>query len=251
MTQELAGKVAVITGSSRGIGKACALRFAEAGARVVINYRTHAADALAVQTEILERTGQESLCIQADVAVLSDVQRMFDQVMQHWGQVDILVNNAGIYRDSLLLRMKEEDWLDVLHTNLNSLFYCTKTAAKIMLRQKSGRIVNIASVVGLIGNEGQANYATAKAGILGFTKTLARELAPRHIAVNAVAPGYIDSEMTEGLSDSVRADVMRKIPYQRFGECSEVAEVVLFLSSDRCRYLTGQTLNVDGGMVMS
>jgi len=247
---EFENKVALVTGSSRGIGRACALKLAEAGARVVVNYQHHAEVAEAVCAEIASRWQRETLCIQADVTDLEQVQQMFSQVLEQWGRLDILVNNAGIHRDNLLLRMKSEDWDDVIATNLKGLFHCTKLAARQMLKQKSGRIVNIASIVGQIGNEGQTNYATSKAGIMGFTKSIALELAPRQIAVNAVAPGYIDSEMTENLSDSKRTETLKKIPYGRFGDCAEVAEVVLFLSSERCQYLTGQTLNVDGGMVM-
>lgn len=248
--RELSGKVALITGSSRGIGKACAWRLAEAGAHIVINYQQDADAACQVADEIAETCAVETLCIQADVAQMEQVQSMFETIQDRWGRLEILINNAGIHRDNLLLRMKADDWDEVISTNLKGLFNCTKLAARMMLKQKSGRIVNLASVVGQIGNEGQANYATTKAGIIGFTKSVALELAPRQIAVNAVAPGYIDSEMTLGLTDTKRQEVLKKIPYGRFGLCSEVAEVVLFLSSDRCQYLTGQTINVDGGMVM-
>lgn len=244
----LSGKIALITGSSRGIGKACAFRLAEAGAHVVVNYQHDFEAAQIVCLELEERFGIEAICLQADISDFEQVKQMFDAIQERWSRLDILVNNAGIHRDSLLLRMKPEDWNAVMATNLNGLFYCTKLAAKMMLKQKSGRIVNIASVVGLIGNEGQANYATTKAGVIGFTKSVALELAPRHIAVNAIAPGYIDSEMTVGLSEQKRVETLRKIPFGRFGQCSEVAEVVLFLSY--CQYMTGQTINIDGGMVM-
>lgn len=247
---ELTGKVALITGSSRGIGRACALRLAEAGAAVVINYCHREADARAVQTEIENRFATETLCIRADISQASAVQAMFEQVLTRWNRLDILINNAGIVRDNLLLRMSEQDWDEVVSTNLRGLFHCTKQAAKIMLRQKSGRIVNLSSVVGQMGNEGQANYATSKAGISGFTRSIALELAPRGIVVNAVAPGYIESEMTQGLSPAKRTEILQKIPFQRFGRCEEVAEMVLFLSSERCQYLTGQTINLDGGLVM-
>lgn len=246
---ELTGKVALVTGSSRGIGRACVLKLAEAGAQVVINYFSQIEAAREVQTQI-EAVGGKALIIQADISQSDQVQAMFEQVMAHWGRLDILVNNAGITRDGLLLRMQAEDWDDVVSTNLRGLFNCTKRAAKIMLKQKSGKIVNLSSVVGQVGNEGQANYATTKAGILGFTRSVALELASRGIAVNAVAPGYIESEMTEGISDAKRAELLQKIPFQRFGSCEEVAEMVLFLSSDKCRYITGQTFNIDGGMVM-
>ncbi len=246
---ELTGKVALVTGSSRGIGRACVLKLAEAGARVVINYFSQIEAAREVQAQI-EAAGGEALIIQADISQSDQVQAMFEQVMAHWGRLDILVNNAGITRDGLLLRMQTEDWDDVVSTNLRGLFNCTKRAAKIMLKQKSGKIVNLSSVVGQVGNEGQANYATTKAGILGFTRSVALEMASRGISVNAVAPGYIESEMTESISAAKRAELLQKIPFQRFGRCEEVAEMVLFLSSDKCRYITGQTFNIDGGMVM-
>jgi 3-oxoacyl-[acyl-carrier protein] reductase len=246
---ELTGKVALVTGSSRGIGRACVLKLAEAGARVVINYFSQLEAAREVQAQI-EAAGGEALIIQADISQSDQVQAMFEQIMAHWGRLDILVNNAGITRDGLLLRMQTEDWDDVVSTNLRGLFNCTKRAAKIMLKQKSGKIVNLSSVVGQVGNEGQANYATTKAGILGFTRSVALEMASRGISVNAVAPGYIESEMTDGISDAKRAELLQKIPFQRFGSCEEVAEMVLFLSSDKCSYITGQTFNIDGGMVM-
>jgi 3-oxoacyl-[acyl-carrier protein] reductase len=246
---ELNGKVALVTGSSRGIGRACVVKLAEAGAKVVINYFSQAEAAEAVQAQI-QSQGGEALIIQADISQADQVQAMFDQVIATWGRLDILVNNAGITRDGLLLRMASQDWDDVVSINLRGLFNCTKRAAKIMLKQKSGKIVNLSSVVGQVGNEGQANYATTKAGILGFTRSVALELASRGIAVNAVAPGYIESEMTEGMTEAKSAEVIQKIPFKRFGTCEEVAEMVLFLSSDRCRYLTGQTINIDGGMVM-
>ncbi len=248
---ELTGRVALITGASRGIGRACALRLAEAGASVVVNYRQGAAEAEAVCAEIKERFQTPTLCIQADISVYEQVEQMFQQILTQWQGLDILVNNAGIHRDGLLARMSHQDWDDVLSTNLNGLFYCSKLATKQMLKQKSGRLVNITSVVGQTGNAGQTNYAASKAGVIGFTKSLARELAPRQIAVNAVAPGFIESEMTESLSETQRQENIKKIPYARFGRCSEVAEVVLFLASDRCQYMTGQTLNLDGGLVMN
>lgn len=247
---ELRGKVALVTGSSRGIGRGCALRLAEEGAHVVVNFVSNQHEAERVLDTIKTRYYGDALCLQADIRKMADVQRMYQTILDRWGKLDILVNNAGIYRDNLLLRMREEEWQDVLQTNLTGMFHCTKLAVKQMLKQKQGKIINITSVVGQIGNEGQANYATAKAGIIGFTRTMALELASRQITVNAVAPGYIESEMTEGLTDTQRVEILKKIPFNRFGECSEVAEVVLFLSSDRCRYMTGQTINVDGGMVM-
>lgn len=248
---ELLGRVALISGASRGIGRACALRLAEAGAAVVVNYRQGAAEAEAVCAEIKARFQTPTLCIQADISVYEQVEQMFQQVLSQWQRLDILVNNAGIHRDGLLARMSHQDWDDVMRTNLNGLFYCSKLATKQMLKQKSGRLINITSVVGQTGNAGQTNYAASKAGVIGFTRSLARELAPRQIAVNAVAPGFIESEMTESLSEAQREENIKKIPYARFGSCSEVAEVVLFLASDRCQYMTGQTLNLDGGLVMN
>ncbi|PKL75740.1 MAG: 3-oxoacyl-[acyl-carrier-protein] reductase [Candidatus Melainabacteria bacterium HGW-Melainabacteria-1] len=246
---ELTGKVALVTGSSRGIGRACALRLAAAGADLVLNYHFNAEEAELVRQEA-EALGVRVACLQADVSQAAQVDAMFAQIQAQFGRLDVLVNNAGITRDKLLLRMTQADWDDVMATNLRGLFNCTRPAVKMMLKQQSGRIVNIASVVGIVGNAGQCNYAASKAGVLGFTRSLALELAPRRIAVNAVAPGFIASEMTLSLSANARAEVLKKIPYGRLGECPEVAEVVLFLSSDRCQYLTGQTLNVDGGMVM-
>lgn len=250
MQRDLQGKVALITGSSRGIGKACALKLASAGADIAINYVSHSDEAEEVRAEIEAQFDVKARCYQADISCVEQVQEMFSALLNEWSHLDILVNNAGIHRDNLLMRMKDKDWDDVISINLKGLFNCTKLASRQMLKQKQGRIVNVASVVGQIGNEGQANYATTKAGIMGFTKSLALELGPRQIAVNAVAPGYIDSEMTEQLPAAKRQEVLSKIPYGRFGQCEEVAEVVLFLSSEKCRYLTGQTINVDGGMVM-
>lgn len=250
MERELAGKVALITGASRGIGRACALRLAHAGADIALNYHHHPDDAEVLKELLIQDYGVQAECFAADVASAEQTEKMFQDVMTRWGRLDILINNAGITRDGLLLRMKPEDWDAVMNVNLKGLFHCSRLASKIMLKQKSGRMVNISSVVGQTGNAGQSNYAASKAGVLGFTKSLALELAPRGIAVNAVAPGYIESDMTQALNETVREQALKKIPLGRFGECSEVAEVVLFLSSERCRYLTGQTLNVDGGLVM-
>lgn len=251
MQRELENQVALVTGASRGIGRACAERLAAAGAHVVVNYHANPDEAEALCASLETLYGVQTLCLQADVGVLKDVEALFAAVQSHFGRLDILVNNAGITRDQLLLRLKPEDWDAVLATNLTGVFHCCKAAARMMLRQKSGRIVNMASVVGHTGNAGQTHYAASKAGVLGFTKSLALELASRGIAVNAVAPGYIDSEMTAVLPEALRENQAKKIPWGRFGTCEEVAEVVLFLSSERSRYLTGQTLNVDGGLVMN
>ncbi|MGV3523562.1 MAG: 3-oxoacyl-[acyl-carrier-protein] reductase [Candidatus Sericytochromatia bacterium] len=251
MQRELDNQVALVTGASRGIGRACAERLAAAGAHVVVNYHANPEEAEELCLRLEAEQGVQTLCMQADVGVLADVEALFAAVQARFGRLDILVNNAGITRDQLLLRLKPEDWEAVLATNLTGVFHCCKAAARMMLRQKSGRIVNMASVVGQTGNAGQTHYAASKAGVLGFTKSLALELASRGIAVNAVAPGYIDSEMTAVLPEALRESQAKKIPWGRFGTCEEVAEVVLFLSSERSRYLTGQTLNVDGGLVMN
>lgn len=243
-------KVVLVTGSSRGIGKACITRFAEAGARVVVNALHHPEEAEMLVRELNAQDGDRAMKVVADVTDETQVAFLFEETLARWGRLDVLVNNAGIHRDSLLLRMSLTQFQQVIDVNLKSLFLCCKQASRIMLKQKAGRIVNIASVVGRTGNSGQSNYAASKAGVIAFTQSLAQELASRHIAVNAVAPGFIDSDMTQHFTPAQREKILQKIPLGRFGDCAEVAEVVLFLSSDRCRYVTGQTLNVDGGMVM-
>jgi 3-oxoacyl-[acyl-carrier protein] reductase len=244
----LAGKVAIVTGASRGIGRAIALQLAEIGAKVVVNYASSngAADELVAQ---IEGIGGEAISVQADVSKADEMDALFSTVMAKWSRVDILVNNAGITRDTLLLRMKPEDWQAVIDTNLTGVFLATRLASKIMLKQKSGRIINIASVAGQMGNPGQANYSAAKAGVIGFTKTVAKELATRGITVNAVAPGFIATDMTNDL----KADaILQYIPLGRYGQPEEVAGMVRFLASDSAAaYITGQTFNVDGGMVMA
>lgn len=243
-------QVVLVTGSSRGIGKACIEHFAAAGAKVVVNALHHPDDAEALVADLNERHGECAIKVVADVTDEAQVAFLFSETLARWGRLDVLVNNAGIHRDHLLLRMSLEHFQQVIDVNLKSLFLCCKQASRIMLKQKAGRIVNIASVVGRTGNSGQSNYAASKAGVIGFTRSLAQELASRHITVNAVAPGFIDSDMTQHLDAAQREKILQKIPLGRLGDCAEVAEVVLFLSSDRCRYVTGQTLNVDGGMVM-
>jgi 3-oxoacyl-[acyl-carrier protein] reductase len=244
----LVGKVAIVTGASRGIGRAIALQLAEIGAKVVVNYASSnvAADELVAQ---IEGNGGEAISVKADVSKAVEMDELFTAVMAKWSRVDILVNNAGITRDTLLLRMKPEDWQAVIDTNLTGVFLATRLASKIMLKQKSGRIINIASVAGQMGNPGQANYSAAKAGVIGFTKTVAKELATRGITVNAVAPGFIATDMTNDLKAE---GILQYIPLGRYGQPEEVAGMVRFLAADpAAAYITGQTFNVDGGMVMS
>lgn len=245
----LEGKVALVTGASRGIGKAIALLLAENGADVAVNFAGSTAAAEAVAAEI-EKMGRKAILVQGDVSQTEVCAEMVDKVVKELGRIDILVNNAGITRDTLLLRMKEEDWDAVLNTNLKGVFNCTKAAVKYMAKQRSGSIVNISSVVALMGNAGQANYAAAKAGILGFTRSVAKEMAARGIRVNAVTPGFIKTDMTSVLSEKVVAAMEASIPLARLGEPEDIAKAVLFLVSDNAAYITGQTLHVDGGMVM-
>lgn len=245
----LTGKTAIVTGGSRGIGRAIALCLAEEGAKVAVIYAGNTAAAEETLQAITEKGGQV-ISIQCDVANEDAVNAMVKQVKEQFGSVDILVNNAGITRDGLLMRMKTADWQAVLDTNLTGTFFCTKAVTKIMMKQRSGAIVNLTSVVGLTGNAGQANYAAAKSGIIGFTKSVAKELASRGIRANAVAPGCIDTDMTAVLSDAVKEEMIKTIPLGRVAQPEEVAKAVLFFVSDCASYITGQVLNVDGGMVM-
>ena len=249
MQINLKDKVALVTGASRGIGRAIATTLAGSGALAVINYRNNAAAADEVVSAITAAEGRAA-AIQADVSDAAEVERLFKAVIERYGKIDILVNNAGITRDTLLLRMKEEDFDAVLQTNLRGVYLCTKAALRPMTKARSGRIINITSVVGLMGNAGQANYAAAKAGIIGFTKAAAREIASRNITVNAIAPGYIETELTDVLSETVRQAILENIPLGRLGQPQDVANLVCFLASDAAAYITGQTLTVDGGMVM-
>ena len=245
----LDGKVALVTGASRGIGRAIALRLAEEGAKVAINYAGNVKAAEEVKAAIEEKGGK-ALLVQADVSDSAAAEAMVASVVEAFGTVDILVNNAGITWDALFARMKEEDFNAVINTNLKGVFHCTKAVTKLMMKQRSGRIVNMASVVGVTGNAGQANYSAAKAGVIGFTKSVARELAGRGITVNSVAPGFIETDMTAVLSDKVKEAMAEDIPLKRAGKPEDVANAVLFLASDNAAYITGQVLHVDGGMVM-
>lgn len=245
----LTGKTAIVTGGSRGIGRAVSLLLAREGANVGIVYagNTAAAEETKQQAEAL---GAAAAVFQCDVADEQAVADMVKAVKTQFGSVDILVNNAGITRDGLLMRMKEADWQAVLDTNLTGVYHCTKAVSKLMMKQRHGAVINLSSVVGETGNAGQANYAAAKAGIIGFTKAVAKELASRNIRVNAVAPGYVETDMTAGLPDSAKEDMLRSIPLGRPATADDVAQAVLFLASDQACYITGQVLNVDGGMVM-
>jgi 3-oxoacyl-[acyl-carrier protein] reductase len=245
----LSGKTAIITGASRGIGAEIARKMAEAGAKIVVNYSGSQAKAEAVVEEI-KSNGGEAIAVKADVADAVAVKAMVEQTMQAFGSVDILVNNAGITRDNLMMRMKDDEWDDVINTNLKGVFICTKAVTRQMMKQRSGRIVNIASIVGVMGNAGQANYVAAKAGVIGLTKTTARELASRNITANAVAPGFITTDMTDKLGEDIQKSMLAQIPLGRFGKPEEVAKAALFLASDDASYMTGQTLHLDGGMVM-
>ncbi|MEH2465314.1 3-oxoacyl-[acyl-carrier-protein] reductase [Nostoc sp.] len=245
----LQDKVAIVTGASRGIGRAIAIELATQGAIAIVNYTSSSAAAEAVVTEITAAGGQ-AIAIQADVSKSDQVDALVNAVIEKFSRVDILVNNAGITRDTLLLRLKPEDWQAVIDLNLTGVFLCTRTVSKIMLKQRSGRIINITSVAGQIGNPGQSNYSAAKAGVIGFTKSVAKELATRGITVNAVAPGFITTDMTSNLNNS--EDILKYIPLGRFGQPEEVAGMVRFLAADpAAAYITGQVFNVDGGMVMA
>jgi 3-oxoacyl-[acyl-carrier protein] reductase len=245
----LGGKVAIVTGAAQGIGRAIAETLARYGADVVVADLDPARSQETV--DAVSRLGRRALNVKVNVADWNDVKGMADQVLKEWGRIDILVNNAGITRDGLLVRMKEEDWSLVLQVNLNGTFHCTKAVLQPMAKQRYGRIVNIASIVGVMGNAGQANYAASKAAVIGLTKTVAREYASRMITVNAVAPGFIDTAMTQGLPADVKETLQKQIPLGRLGQPSDVAEAVSFLASDQAGYITGQVLHVNGGMLMA
>ena len=247
----LENQVAIVTGASRGIGRAIAVALASEGAKVVVNYASSASAAEAVVAEINSLgNGSEAIAVPADVSKEAEVDSLIKSAIDKWGRVDVLVNNAGITRDTLLLRMKLEDWQSVIDLNLTGVFLTSRAIAKIMLKQKSGRIINIASVSGLMGNAGQGNYSAAKAGVIGFTKTVAKELASRGITVNAVAPGFIATDMTADLKNT--EEILKFIPLGRYGQPEEIAGMVRFLAADpAAAYITGQVFNVDGGMVMA
>jgi 3-oxoacyl-[acyl-carrier protein] reductase len=246
---DLTGKTALVTGASRGIGRAIAIALAEAGADVAINYAGNEA-AAAETARAVEAAGRRALVLQGDVGKLAEFEAMVERVIETFGKLDILVNNAGITRDNLIMRMKEEEFDIVIETNLKGVFNGLKAAVRPMMKQRYGRIINISSVVGVLGNAGQANYVAAKAGVIGLTKSAARELASRGITVNAVAPGFIETDMTEKLAADWKAKLLEDIPLGRMGRPEEVAHAVVFLASDAASYMTGQTLHVDGGMFM-
>lgn len=245
----LTDQVAVVTGASRGLGRAIALELARHGAHVVVNYAGNEAKAQSVVDEI-KNLGRQSFKVQTNVANEQEVKDMIKQVTKVFDRLDILVNNAGITRDNLLMRMKEDEFDQVINTNLKGVFLCTKTVTRQMMRQRSGKIINVASIVGVRGNPGQANYVAAKAGVIGLTKTTAQELASRNILVNAVAPGFISTDMTDELTDEQREDILSMVPLAKLGKPEDVANVVRFLASSDSDYMTGQTLHVDGGIVM-
>lgn len=246
----LTGKCAVVTGASRGIGRAIALQLASEGAKVVVNYSGSEQKAQEVVDEI-KANGGEAIAVQANVADADSVQNLMKSALDTYGSIDILVNNAGITRDNLLMRMKDDEWDDVINTNLKGVFLCTKAVTRQMMKQRAGRIINISSIVGVAGNAGQANYVAAKAGVIGLTKTTAQELASRNILVNAIAPGFITTEMTEGLPEDLKEGMLKQIPLAKLGQPEDIAKAVVFFASDSANYITGQTLQIDGGMVMA
>ncbi|MGV2641450.1 3-oxoacyl-[acyl-carrier-protein] reductase [Clostridium perfringens] len=245
----LKDKVAIVTGGTRGIGRAIALKLADHGANIVINYRNSDKEAEELKA-ILEEKGVKVLTVKCDISNFEDSKNLMDKCKEVFGKIDILVNNAGITKDTLIMRMKEEDFDNVIDVNLKGTFNCAKHVSAIMLKQRFGKIINMTSVVGIAGNAGQVNYAASKAGVIGLTKSLAKELGSRGITVNAVAPGFINTDMTASLSEKVKEEASKNIPLKRLGDPEDVANLVGFLASDAANYITGQVINVDGGMVM-
>lgn len=245
----LKDKVAIVTGGTRGIGRAIALKLADHGANIVINYRNSDKEAEELKG-ILEEKGVKVIAVKCDISNFEDSKNLMDKCKEVFGKIDILVNNAGITKDTLIMRMKEEDFDNVIDVNLKGTFNCAKHASAIMLKQRFGKIINMTSVVGIAGNAGQVNYAASKAGVIGLTKSLAKELGSRGITVNAVAPGFINTDMTASLSEKVKEEASKNIPLKRLGDPEDVANLVRFLASDAANYITGQVINVDGGMVM-
>ena len=245
----LKGKCAIITGASRGLGKAIALKLASLGANIVLNYRSSEKEAVEVENEIKEM-GVEVISVKGDISKLAEVENLVAVAKEKFGNIDIMINNAGITKDTLILRMKEEDFDSVIDVNLKGVFNCLKSITPIMVKQKHGKIISISSVVGISGNAGQVNYAASKAGIIGMTKSLAKEVGSRGINVNAVAPGFIETDMTDALGDKVKEEAKKSIPLKRLGKAEDVANVVAFLSSESSDYVTGQVIQVDGGMLM-
>jgi 3-oxoacyl-[acyl-carrier protein] reductase len=245
---DLSGKIALVTGASRGIGAVVAARLAEAGARVGVNFHA-SADAATVVVDSINKAGGEAFLVGGDVSQEDKAEAVIKNLVEHFGGIDILINNAGINKDQLLIRMKPEDFDSVISVNLRGAFLCTRYAMTHLIRQRSGRVINMSSVVGLSGNPGQANYAAAKAGLIGLTKAVAREVASRNVTVNALAPGYITTAMVDELSEATQAKILERIPMGRFGKPEDVAEAVIFLCSDGAGYITGQVLTIDGGMI--
>lgn len=245
----LKGKCAIVTGAAKGIGKAIALKLASLGANIVLNYRSSEEKAIETENEI-KALGVEVLRVKGDISNISDVENLINTAKENFGKIDIMVNNAGITKDTLILRMKEEDFDSVINVNLKGVFNCLKTITPVMVKQREGKIINLSSVVGLSGNVGQVNYAASKAGVIGMTKSLAKEVGARGITVNAVAPGFIETDMTEVLGDKFKEEAKKAIPLKRLGKPEDVANVVAFLASEDANYITGQVIQVDGGMVM-
>ena len=245
----LQGKCAVITGASRGIGREIALKYAKEGANIVLNYRNSETEALQLKEE-LDKLGSDTLIIKANVSDFEEAERLIKEAKEVFGRVDILVNNAGITKDNLIMRMKEEDFDSVIEVNLKGAFNCLKAVTPIMIRQKEGKIINMSSVVGVIGNAGQVNYCASKAGLIGMTKSLAREIGGKNINVNAIAPGFIDTDMTKVLNEDQKKNIMSQVPLKRLGQADDIANLALFLASEQSNYITGQVIHVDGGMAM-